>query len=95
MRLFINSDFHSYLDRCWPLMPVDWSVAATSTDFVEVELDPDDLDELLRYMSMDLRYSESDDDARDQVLAHAMHAFVLAQLQMQDADVMPFPRQMG
>ncbi len=95
MKLYINSDFHRYLDRCWPLMPAEWSVAATSADFVKIELDPDKQDELLRYMSMDLRYSESDDDERGQMLSHAMYAFVCAQIQMQDADVIPFQQPMG
>ena len=76
-------------------MPEDWSVAATSAAFIEVQLDPRKLDELLRYMSMDLRYSESDDDERGQVLTHAMHAFVIAQVRMQHADVIPFPQPMG
>lgn len=91
MKLYINSDFHHYLDRCWPLMPAEWSDAATSTDFVAVELDPEDLDELLRYMSMDLHYSASDDDERGQILSHAMYAFICSQLQFQGVDVIPFP----
>lgn len=76
-------------------MPVKWSVAASSSEFVEVELDSGDLDEMLRYMSMDLRYSATDDDARGQILTYAMHAFVLAQLQAQNSNVVPFPQQRG
>jgi hypothetical protein len=90
MKLYINSDLYRYLDRCWPLMPAEWSVAATSAAFVDIELDPTRLDELLRYMSMDLRYSESDDDERGQMLSHAMFAFISAQIEMQDANIIPF-----
>ena len=95
MKLYINADFHQYLDRCWPLMPAAWSVAAGNPEFVEVQLDLEDKDELLRYMSMDMRYSESDDDERGQVLTHAMHAFIVTQLEMQNADIVSFPHPMG
>lgn len=87
VKLYINSNFHRYLDRCWPLMPDEWSIAATSAEFVEIDLDPDKREELLNYMSMDLRYSESDDDERGQLLSRAMYAFVSAQIEKQDANI--------
>ena len=95
MKLYINADYYRYLDRCWPLMPADWSAAAGSSEFVEVELDTKDRDELLRYMSMDQRYSESDDDERKQALTYAMHAFILAQIDRQNADIISFPHPLG
>ena len=76
-------------------MPAEWSVAATSNDFVKIELDPDKRDEMLRYMNMDLSYSDTDDDERGQILSHAMYAFVCAQIKMQNADIIPFRQSMG
>ena len=87
MKLYINADFYRYLDRCWPLMPADWSVAAGSAEFIEVQINPKNMDELLRYMIMDQRFSESDDDERGQILTHAMHSFILAQIEMQNTDI--------
>ena len=82
IRLWLNKDMLHYLFRCWPLMPPDW-IANDDSDYKCFNLEDEQVEELSRYINLDLRYSMSDDDDKGQALTVAKRAFIFAQLLQQ------------
>ena len=73
------------------MIPEEWSSVIQDQEFERVELDPDEADELTRYMDLDQTYSIQDDDHKKQMLTHAMRAFVYEQLQEQNPNIVKLP----
>jgi hypothetical protein len=72
-------------------MPTEWLKSVKNNEFVRVELNPDEADELSRYMDLDQTYSIQDDEPKEQMLTNAMRAFVYTQLQEQDPSIINRP----